>query len=170
MKNNSICKYVKANSICELYVTGDCQFKECDLFQGREKFLADVNKKPEKGNGYNPNASKPSEKFGPENDVFVALENILNYPESLTNEQALNYIMESYKKYKEQNQTKPKIIFLDVDGVLNNVNTDDMNPSGYTGVSMKLVRNLAKIVERSAAKIVLTSDWKIEWSKNRFEY
>lgn len=62
-----------------------------------------------------------------------------------------------------------KYVFLDVDGVLNNVNTDDMNPGGYTGVSMKLVRNLAKIVERSAAKIVLTSDWKIEWSKNRFE-
>ena len=41
-----------------------------------------------------------------------------------------------------------KYVFLDVDGVLNNVNTDDMNPSGYTGVSMKLVRNLAKIVER----------------------
>ncbi|MCR4616806.1 MAG: hypothetical protein K5669_01325 [Lachnospiraceae bacterium] len=58
-----------------------------------------------------------------------------------------------------------KYIFMDVDGVLNNENTKDCNPSGYTGVSMKLVHNLAKIVKSTNAKIILTSDWKYGWSE-----
>ena len=61
-----------------------------------------------------------------------------------------------------------KYIFLDVDGVLNNENTKESNPSGYVGVSMKLVRNLAKIVKATDAKIILTSDWKHGWSEIRF--
>ena len=61
-----------------------------------------------------------------------------------------------------------KFIFLDVDGVLNNSNTRDSNPSGYVGVSMKLVRNLAKIVNCTGAKLILTSDWKHGWSEFRF--
>lgn len=61
-----------------------------------------------------------------------------------------------------------KYIFLDVDGVLNNENTIESNPSGYVGVSMKLVRNLDKIVKATDAKIILTSDWKHGWSEIRF--
>ena len=61
-----------------------------------------------------------------------------------------------------------KYIFLDVDGVLNNENTKESNPSGYAGVSMKLVRNLARIVKATDAKIILTSDWKHGWSEIRF--
>ncbi len=61
-----------------------------------------------------------------------------------------------------------KYIFLDVDGVLNNANTTDSNPSGYMGVSMKLVRNLAKIVTATNAKNILTSDWKYGWSEFGF--
>ena len=61
-----------------------------------------------------------------------------------------------------------KYIFLDVDGVLNNENTKESNPSGYAGVSMKLVHNLAKIVKATDAKIILTSDWKHGWSEIRF--
>ena len=60
-----------------------------------------------------------------------------------------------------------KYIFLDIDGVLNNENTKDCNPSGYAGVSMKLVRNLAKVVHSTDAKIILTSDWKYGWNAIR---
>ena len=61
-----------------------------------------------------------------------------------------------------------KYIFLDVDGVLNNEDTNESNPSGYVGVSMELVRNLSKIVKSTGAKIILTSDWKQGWSELLF--
>ena len=56
-----------------------------------------------------------------------------------------------------------KYVFLDVDGVLNNIHTDDSAPSGCLGVSRKLIRNLADIIEKTGAVIILTSDWKIGW-------
>ena len=56
-----------------------------------------------------------------------------------------------------------KIIFLDVDGVLNNENTKASAPSGCMGVDDKLTSILAQIVMETDAKIVLTSDWKIGW-------
>ena len=56
-----------------------------------------------------------------------------------------------------------KYIFLDVDGVLNNVHTTENTPSGFVGVSRKLVKNLAEIIKTTEAKIVLISDWKIGW-------
>lgn len=56
-----------------------------------------------------------------------------------------------------------KVIFLDVDGVLNNSLTDEYSPEGYTGISDVLVENLAKLVKLTKAKIVLTSDWKSDW-------
>ena len=56
-----------------------------------------------------------------------------------------------------------KIIFLDVDGVLNNENTKASAPSGCMGVEDKLISKLVKIVTETDAKIVLTSDWKIGW-------
>ena len=62
-----------------------------------------------------------------------------------------------------------RYIFLDVDGVLNNANTKAINPSGYVGVSSKLVRNLAKIVFATGAGIILSSDWKGGWSRARYD-
>ena len=62
-----------------------------------------------------------------------------------------------------------RYIFLDVDGVLNNANTKAINPSGYAGVSSKLVRNLAKIVFATGAGIILSSDWKGGWSRARYD-
>ena len=56
-----------------------------------------------------------------------------------------------------------KVIFLDVDGVLNCVKTTEKTPSGCTGIESELVRNLAKIVNETKAILILTSDWKIEW-------
>ena len=56
-----------------------------------------------------------------------------------------------------------KVIFLDVDGVLNDALTEDLSPGGFIGIEDAKVRNLAAIVERTGAKIVLTSTWKDEW-------
>ena len=61
-----------------------------------------------------------------------------------------------------------KVIFLDVDGVLNSVRTKEQTPSGCTGIESKLVKNLAKIVNETKAILILTSDWKIEWEAVSF--
>lgn len=62
-----------------------------------------------------------------------------------------------------------KIIFLDVDGVLNCSTSksychDDIC-GVITGIDSDKVKRLAKIVEATGAEIVLSSDWKDGWSK-----
>ena len=57
-----------------------------------------------------------------------------------------------------------KVIFLDVDGVLNLSAREARSPSGYIGIAEKCVRNLKSIVDQTNAYIVLTSDWKYGWS------
>ena len=54
-----------------------------------------------------------------------------------------------------------KVIFCDVDGVLNNDVTKARSPSGFLGVSDILIRNLKKIVAETGAVIVLSSDWRL---------
>ena len=54
-----------------------------------------------------------------------------------------------------------KVIFCDVDGVLNNRGTTDRSPGGYRGVSNVLIHKLRRIVEATGAKIVLSSDWRL---------
>lgn len=54
-----------------------------------------------------------------------------------------------------------KVIFCDVDGVLNNTRTSARSPGGYVGVSEELIRNLKKIVDATGARIVLSSDWRL---------
>ena len=57
-----------------------------------------------------------------------------------------------------------KIIFLDIDGVLN----EDKSRSrccGYKGIDDKKAENLAMIVKATNAKIVLISTWKDDWRK-----
>ena len=61
-----------------------------------------------------------------------------------------------------------KFLFLDVDGVLNNIHTEDSAPSGCLGVSRNLIRNLAEIIEKTGAVIILTSDWKVGWESFDF--
>lgn len=56
-----------------------------------------------------------------------------------------------------------KVIFLDVDGVLNCASTEDRAPSYCIGVESRCVKALRRIVEATGAKIVLTSTWKEEW-------
>lgn len=62
-----------------------------------------------------------------------------------------------------------KIIFLDIDGVLNCSTSksychDDIC-GVITGIDSDKVKRLAKIVEVTGAEIVLSSDWKDGWSK-----
>ena len=59
-----------------------------------------------------------------------------------------------------------KIIFLDVDGVLNCAGSTSRAPGGCVGVDDDKVERLRKIVEATGAKIVLTSTWKTFWDKD----
>jgi len=61
-----------------------------------------------------------------------------------------------------------KIIFLDVDGVLNNAETHRSKEHhqtwpdwGYVGLDRRLVKRLNTLVEATDAKIVLSSTWRL---------
>ncbi len=54
-----------------------------------------------------------------------------------------------------------RIIFCDVDGVLNHKGCIDRAPGGFTGVVEEHIRNLKRIVDETGAKIVLSSDWRL---------
>lgn len=57
-----------------------------------------------------------------------------------------------------------KIIFLDVDGVLN-YQYSKSRCHGLLGIDNDKVKRLKRIVEATNAKIVLTSTWKIHWQR-----
>lgn len=57
-----------------------------------------------------------------------------------------------------------KVIFLDIDGVLNCAGSSSRAPSGYIGVDDSKVKRLKKIVDATNAVIVLVSTWKDGWS------
>ena len=59
-----------------------------------------------------------------------------------------------------------KVIFLDVDGVLNCQTTEDLC-GGYLGIEDRLVKNLKEIVDKTGANIILCSSWKTHWHKER---
>jgi len=56
-----------------------------------------------------------------------------------------------------------KVIFLDIDGVLNFAGTEARAPGGCLGIAEPCVKRLRRIVDNTGAKIVLTSTWKDEW-------
>ena len=62
-----------------------------------------------------------------------------------------------------------KVIFLDIDGVLNCRTSKsychDDEIGIITGIDSDKVKRLAKIVEVTDAKIILSSDWKVGWEK-----
>lgn len=60
-----------------------------------------------------------------------------------------------------------KVIFLDVDGVLNCAYSQSRAPHGCIGVDDDKVKVLRKIIDATDAKIVLVSTWKQSWSKNK---
>ena len=55
-----------------------------------------------------------------------------------------------------------KIIFLDVDGVLNSRNTTRMTSWGSTFVEDALVQNLKHIIDETGAGVVLSSNWRYD--------
>lgn len=62
-----------------------------------------------------------------------------------------------------------KVIFLDIDGVLNCVTSKSycIEDDGCVirGIDSDKVKRLAKIVDATGAKIILSSDWKDGWEK-----
>jgi hypothetical protein len=60
-----------------------------------------------------------------------------------------------------------KVIFLDIDGVLNNIYSKTRAPSGVIGIDDDKVKRLRKIVEATGAKLVLTSTWKKDTGEDR---
>lgn len=58
-----------------------------------------------------------------------------------------------------------KIIFLDIDGVLNTVYSSSRVLSCVIGVDNDKVKRLKKIVDKTGAEIVLCSSWKGAWSR-----
>lgn len=53
-----------------------------------------------------------------------------------------------------------RIIFLDVDGVLNDNDTYEIAPYGGCGIANWHLRQLKDLVDMTGAKIVLSSDWR----------
>ena len=58
-----------------------------------------------------------------------------------------------------------KILFLDVDGVLNNNRTRTVTFDGWCFVDNYLVRRLKQIINATGAKIVLSSTWRDGWNR-----
>lgn len=61
-----------------------------------------------------------------------------------------------------------KVIFLDIDGVLNNYASKSLTPSGFLGVDDHKIKVLQSIVAQSQARLVLVSSWKSGWSIDPF--
>ena len=61
-----------------------------------------------------------------------------------------------------------KVIFLDIDGVLNSVmyDTQRVEERGDNRIDMTRVKLLADIVNATGAKIVLSSTWREDWEKS----
>lgn len=55
-----------------------------------------------------------------------------------------------------------KIIFLDVDGVLNCRKTKRRTANNYTFVGSRQLKNLKHIISTTGAKVVLSSDWRYD--------
>ena len=58
-----------------------------------------------------------------------------------------------------------KILFLDVDGVLNNNLTRTITFDGWCFVDDYLVKRLKRIIDATGAKIVLSSTWRDCWNR-----
>lgn len=56
-----------------------------------------------------------------------------------------------------------KVIFFQVDEVLNFADSDAAAPSGKKGIAESRVKDLKNLVNESGARIVLTGSWKKDW-------
>ena len=59
-----------------------------------------------------------------------------------------------------------KIIFLDIDGVLNSVIYDRQKSDGDGNIDRTRLALLKSLVDETGAKIVLTTSWRNHWSNN----
>lgn len=59
-----------------------------------------------------------------------------------------------------------KIIFLDIDGVVNRRDTKERAPSKVIGVEQSLIVYIKEIVDATGAKLVLSSTWRKDWAFN----
>ena len=55
-----------------------------------------------------------------------------------------------------------KVIFLDIDGVLNDIRTKSTTMMGFKFIDTSKILRLRSIVEATGAKIVLSSDWRYD--------
>ncbi len=60
------------------------------------------------------------------------------------------------------------VVFLDIDGVLNNYTTRQVLPAGGIGIDPVNVTNLNKLIERVDVEIVLSSTWRLMYSLSSF--
>lgn len=63
-----------------------------------------------------------------------------------------------------------KIIFLDIDGVLNYSGCKENAPSSALGVSKEKIKLLKKIIDATGAKVVLSSTWRLDDGTKDYEY
>lgn len=57
-----------------------------------------------------------------------------------------------------------KVIFFEVDNVLNFEDSDAVAPSGKKGIAEARLKEFKKLVNESGARIVLTGSWKHDWN------
>ena len=57
-----------------------------------------------------------------------------------------------------------RVIFLDIDGVVNCWDTKERAPSRVIGVEQRLIAHIKEIVDATGAKIVLSSTWRKDWA------
>ena len=60
-----------------------------------------------------------------------------------------------------------KVIFLDIDGVLNSYTTRARSPMGFIGIDASILQIFKKVVDVTDAKIVLTSAWQAGYENDR---
>lgn len=56
-----------------------------------------------------------------------------------------------------------RVCFLDIDGVLNFIGCKSRSATGCLGIEDEKLDLLKQLIDRTGAKIVLTSTWKTEW-------
>lgn len=63
---------------------------------------------------------------------------------------------------KQKGESDMKVIFLDIDGVLNCETTQEQTREGVRFVEDKFVERLQRIVDATGARVVLSSDWRYD--------
>ena len=57
-----------------------------------------------------------------------------------------------------------KVVFFEVDGLLNSPDSEAKAPSGKTGVAEQAVKQLKALVVETGSRIVLTGAWANDWN------